>query len=47
MAATTGEGDGERGAPGSGAKDGDAAQATAFLLPKRLSVPASRRRMFW
>ena len=42
------EDDGERGAPGAGADDSDLAHALApFLLPKRLSVPARRRRMFW
>src|ERR1700733_3494530 len=46
MSAAACEGEGERGAPGSGAKDGDTAHATAFFLPKRLSVPARRRRMF-
>src|SRR6266851_10127641 len=40
------EREGERGAPGSGAKDRDSAHAAAFFLPKRFSVPARRRRMF-
>ena len=46
VAAAAREGEGEGGAPGSGAEDGDAAHAAAFFLPKRLSVPARRRRMF-
>ena len=46
VAAAAGEREGECGAPGSGAQDGDAAHAAAFFLPKRLSVPARRRRMF-
>ena len=47
VAAAACEGEGERGAPGSGSKDGDAAHADRLsCLPKRLSVPASRRRMF-
>src|SRR5580704_11092051 len=46
MAAAAREGEGERGARGSGAKDGDAAHTAAFFLPKRLSEPARRRRMF-
>src|ERR1700704_1250594 len=46
VAAAACEGEGERSAPGSGAQDGDAAHAAAFFLPKRLSLPARRRRMF-
>ena len=46
VAAAAGEGDGERGAPRAGAEDGDAAHAgTRGERPKRLSVPARRRRM--
>ena len=45
VAAAAREREGECGAPGSGAEDGDAAHAAAFFLPKRLSVPARRRRM--
>ncbi len=46
VAAAAREREGECGAPGSSAQDGDAAHASAFFLPKRLSVPVRRRRMF-
>ena len=48
VCALASENDGERGSPGASADDSDLAHALApFLLPKRLSVPARRRRMFW
>ena len=40
--------DGQRRAPGAGANDCNVCHENyAFLAPKRLSVPAHRRPMFW
>ena len=45
VASATSQGEGESGAPGARSEDADTAHAAAFFAPKRLSVPASRRRM--
>jgi hypothetical protein len=49
VAAAPGEAQGNGGAPGTASHDGNAAHAALAFedLPKRYSVPLSRRRMFW